>query len=180
MKIRNAVTTIDYQNIKKVFLTAFPKEECPPFFLMKRKAQKRKGMLLLIEEEKQFLGFFYIIISKDLVYLAFFAMSEENRNHGYGSKALAQLKQRYEGKRILIACEKLDPSAKNYAIRVHRHNFYCRNGFIDLPCEIIEAKIHYDAMSTGPVQPEEYDRIINEWGSTWMTHFIGLQMVNTK
>ncbi len=180
MKIRNAVTKTDYQNIKELYLSAFPKEERPPFFLLKHKAQKGKGTFLVIEEEEQFLGFLHIALSNDLVYLAFFAMKEESRSHGYGSQALTLLKQRYAGKKILIAREKLDPAAENYAMRVRRYGFYCRNGFTDLPCEIIEAKVHYDAMSTRPVTPEEYNHLVKEWGSSWILHLVGLEMVNTK
>lgn len=180
MRIRNAVSHTDYQNIKKLFLSAFPKEERPPFFLLQRKAQKGKGLFLVLEEDSQFLGFFHLVISQDLVYLAFFAMKEEARSHGYGSQALASLKQRYTGKKILIAREQLDPSAENYALRVRRYGFYCRNGFTDLPCQIIEAGVSYDAMSTAQVQPEEYNRLVLEWGSPLLTKIVGLTMIHKK
>lgn len=176
MLIRNAVSRTDYQNIKQLFLQAFPKEERPPFFLLKNKAGKGKGTFLVIEEGKEFLGFFHLVVSDDLVYLAFFAMKAECRSHGYGSQALVQLKEHYQGRKILIAREKLDPSADNYAMRVRRYGFYCRNGFQDLPCEIIEGRVHYDAMSTAKVKPEEYNRLVQEWGSTWLTKIVVLKM----
>lgn len=180
MKIRNAVTKIDDQNIKKLYLSAFPKEERPPFFLLKRKAAHGKGTFLVIEDENRFLGFVHLVIAEKLIYLAFFAMNEESRNQGYGSKVLQELKERYAGRSILIAREQLDPLAGNYAMRVRRYGFYSRNGFHDLPCQIIEANVHYDAMSTGPVQPEDYNQIVKDWAGPVISKIIGFKMIQTK
>ena len=62
----------------------------------------------MIEEGEQFIGFLHVVVHSDLVYLAFFAIDEACRGKGYGSQSLQLLKQRFAGKRILVAREALD------------------------------------------------------------------------
>ena len=47
----------DYKRIKKLFISAFPPEERPPFFILKSKAEKGKGDMLSIYDGEVFIGF---------------------------------------------------------------------------------------------------------------------------
>lgn len=70
MQLRNELNQQDYQkNIKRVYLSAFPKEECPPFY--SPQICWRKGMFLVIEEGEQFIDSSMSLFILDLVYLAF-------------------------------------------------------------------------------------------------------------
>lgn len=180
MLLRNAVSKKDYEQIKKLYVTAFPKEERAPFFLLKRKAMHQKGTFLMVEEDHVFLGFLHVILADKLLYLMFFAMQDACRNQGYGSQALHLLQERYKDKHILIAREKIDPAAKDHALRKRRRSFYQRNGFQDLPCSIIEAGVAYDSMSTGPVSPEEYNTLMKAWSSPMLARIVGLKMIPQK
>ena len=177
MQLRNELNQQDYQNIKRVYLSAFPKEERPPFSILRRSVEQKKGMFLVIEEGEQFIGFLHVVVHSDLVYLAFFAIDEACRGKGYGSQSLQHLQQRFAEKRILVAREALDADADNYAQRVRRYGFYLRNGFAEIPYSIKEGGVTYDAMSTnGDVRPEEYDDLVSNWVSPLIRKLIGFSM----
>ena len=177
MQLRSELNQQDYQNIKRVYLSAFPKEERPPFFILRRSAEQKKGMFLVIEEEEQFIGFQHIVVHADLVYLAFFAVDDACRGKGYGSQSLQLLQKKYADKKILIARESLDPNTANYAQRVRRYGFYQRNGFHDIPCSIQEGGVVYDAMSAnGDVRPEEYEALVKTWNGPLVRKLIGFSM----
>lgn len=177
MLLRTAVSKKDYQQIHALYKSAFPIREQTPFILLKHQAQRQKGMFLMAEEDHEFLGFLHIIVYQDLVYLFFFAMDDDCRDHGYGSEALELLHKRYPGKKVLLARETLDPSSHNYEERMRRYAFYCRNGYTDLPCTITEGGITFDTMSYGGnVEPEEYNQLVRSWVGPWLAKVTPMHM----
>lgn len=177
MQIREATNRNDLKQIKQLYLSAFPKEERPPFSLLCHKAKQNKGTFLLLEDNQYFIGFMHVAKSNSLVYLAFFAIDNQYRGKGYGSQALALLKKNYQDIPILIAREILDPSCDNYVQREQRYHFYLNNGFVDLPYSIQEGNVIYDSMSTHPsVKPEQYMDIAHRWAGPIVSKLIGFQM----
>lgn len=167
----------DYAQIKRLYRRAFPREERAPFFIMKKRALEGKGEALVAKEDGEFIGFLYLITYKDLVYLFYFAIDDSRRKKGYGSRILQQLKQRYEGKRLFLAREKLDKSAPNYQQRVKRHEFYMKNGFHDMPYQIREASVIYDVMGVGgDVSAKEYDELILSWSGKIIKRMIKMSL----
>ncbi len=168
----------EYKLVKALFVSAFPSEERPPFFMLRRGADKGHGDMLLAWDEDEFVGFTYLISNERTGYLFFFAINEDKRGMGYGSAVLAELRKMYEGKQIFLARESLDEAAENYAERVRRHKFYLRNGFSDLRVKIKEATVTYDVMSIGgDVAPEEYDKLMTAWCGKFIRRFVKMEMI---
>lgn len=167
----------DYKLVKNLYLTAFPPEERPPFFLLKWRAIRGNGQLLVAREAEEFIGFVYLIQDEQLVYLFFFAVEDCARGSGYGSKILDLVKERSRGKRIFLAREPLDDGAENNGQRIRRRNFYLRNGFEDLPIHIVEQGYRFEAMGIGgPIAPEEYDALITAWLGKAFRKWIPMRM----
>ena len=149
--------------VKALFLSAFPPEERPPFFVMRLRARQNTDWWLIQSGGKN-AGFFYVIRDEDLAYLFFFAVDEAFRGRGIGSKALCQLIRLYEGKTFFLAIEPLDKKADNYSMRVRRLGFYQRNGLVPLNQWIREDKVVYALLGTGGQVPHAaYDRMMQHW-----------------
>ena len=154
----------DYKDFKRLFFSAFPPEERPPYFFLKWTLKRGKGELLIAKENNQFIGFIYLICYLDMVYLYFFAVDETLRGSGYGSKILQLVKERIYGKRIFLAREPLDTHADNAQQRSKRWEFYKKNGFMDLPIKIIEQNYVFDVMSIGGnISSADYNALIDNW-----------------
>lgn len=167
----------DYKNIRRLYKSAFPKEERAPFFLLKRKVSRGNADVLIAGEHGEFMGFVYVVCYKDLVYLFYFAVDDKCRGRGFGSNILRLLKEKYGGKRIFLAREQLDENADNYGQRIKRHEFYLRNGFKDLPCHIREGNVIYDVMGIGGnVTSNEYDELITAWGGKMVKKMICMEL----
>ncbi len=166
----------DFKLVKPLFISAFPKEERPPFFMMKRGVKKANGDLLIARDGEDFVGFAYVIAGENSAYLFFLAISDNCRNNGYGSQVLSALREIYYDKSIFLAREMLDENSDNYADRVRRHGFYLRNGFRDLPVKIKEADVIYDVMGTGNVEPSDYEEIMRTWCGKFYCRLVDLRM----
>lgn len=81
-----------------------------------------------VEMGDEFIGFCAVIKRARFVYLAFFALCEDKRNKGYGTRILKYLQKKYE-KPIVLEAEKPYIGASDLAIRVRRASFYARLGF---------------------------------------------------
>lgn len=164
--------------IKKLYLSAFPKEERAPFFFLKSRAGKGGGEMLAVKEKDEFIGFVYIVRNKELVYLFYFAIAECKRGMGYGSRVLSAIREKYPDKRIFLAREQLDKASPNYAQRVSRREFYMKNGFEDIPCLLKEASVIYDTMSIGGIiTPKDYEELISAWTGPIIYRLIDMRII---
>lgn len=171
-------TKQDYCQIRRIYNSAFPRDERAPFFLIRRRARQGRSEMLTARENGELIGFACVVTYQDLAYLFYFAIDEKQRGKGYGSRILQQLKDRYLGKRFFLAREQLDETADNYAQRVKRHEFYLKNGLEDLPLQIKEASVIYDVMGVGgAVTPEEYDTLITGWSGKLLRRMIDMRMI---
>ncbi len=169
------------KHLKKLYKSAFPREERAPFFVIMSKVKKEKADMLIAKDEETFIGLVYTVCYKDLVYIFYFAINEGLRGKGYGGKVLTALKEKYNGKRIFLAREQLDKSAPNYNQRLKRHSFYLHNGFEDLGCKIKEAGVIYDVMGIGGhVLPEEYNALITNWAGNLIRKFVDMRIIEEK
>lgn len=171
-------TEKEYKEIKPLFLSAFPPEERPPFFIVKNRAKKGAAEMLVVRDGEKFVGFVYLVSNDKLAYLFFLAISEDCRQSGYGSAVLKKLSEMCRGKRLFLAREELDERADNYEERVKRHAFYLKNGFADLGSKLKEASVVYDVMGIGgDVLPEEYDELISRWCGKLARKFIDMRII---
>lgn len=164
--------------IKKLFLSAFPPQERPPFFILKNRAKKGLGDMLAVMDGDEFVGFAYVVSGEEAVYLFFLAVDNTMRGRGYGSRVLKLLEERYQTKTLFLAREQLDEGAENYSQRVQRRQFYLKNGFSDVPFKIKEAGVIYDVMSTGGSLPvKEYEKIMSSWTGSLLGRFIDMRLI---
>lgn len=76
-------------------------------------------------------GFFAVRKFDRIRYMAYFAVCSEKRSMGIGSKALHLLKDFYPCCQIINEFEAPDEMDENNAVRLHRRDFYLRNGFCE-------------------------------------------------
>lgn len=100
-------------------------------------------------DQDQFIGLTYTTVDEKAVYLFYFAIEPSKRGHGYGSRVLTLLKERYPAKQIYLDIEPVTPDADNYEQRQKRLAFYQQNGFKLTGYRLIEDGGTYDICTTG-------------------------------
>ena len=68
------------ENIKKLYLEAFPKNERFPFWILKHSIKRGKAELNAIIDRDRFIGINYTVNCDVSLYLMFFAIDKELRN----------------------------------------------------------------------------------------------------
>lgn len=127
MKLVQAKTRQQYKKIKAVYESSFPKYEKKPFWLIKHKQKSGSVDIWELRDQDEFVGIAITMKAKDLVLLDYFAIAEENRGEGYGSKALNLLKKYYKEKRFFLEIESTKGNAANQIEREKRKRFYLNN-----------------------------------------------------
>ncbi len=174
-------TAQDTRLVKSLFYKAFPKEERPPFFMLRRCLKKGNARLLVLRDGDTFEGFVYTLAHGDLLYIFFLAVAEGRRGRGYGTALLTLLKETFPNHRLFLAREDLDPTAENYEERLRRHAFYLKNGFVDWPLSIKEGSVIYDVMGVGEaVTPTEYAALITPFCSPLMQKLIDMRVIEKQ
>lgn len=168
----------DYQTIKELYLSAFPKEERAPFRMLVSKSKLDFVDWWSIYDNDTYVGMFYVLYNDDLVYLFYFAIMESMRGSGYGTKSLELLKQHYKGKRIFLSIEEVVCTADNYLERVKRKEFYERCGFVSLGSKVKEGGVIYELLGIGgPVNNTEYTELIVSWMGKLYAKIIGMEIL---
>ena len=81
-----------------------------------------------IEDQGEFIGLAMNMIWGDMGLLDYFAIAENKRNSGYGSRCIRLLLERFKDRKYIFEIEKQDEQAENSADRKRRKAFYLRNG----------------------------------------------------
>ena len=142
------------EDIKNLYLRAFPKSERKDFNLILKNVTLGK-MKILAAYDGKFIGEAILMLDGDIVLLDYLAISDEVRGGGYGSKILAELLKLYDKERLILEIEStLDDDDP---IKHRRKNFYLRNGFKLLDYEVVLFGVRMQLMSDGSmVSFEEY------------------------
>ncbi len=166
MDIKLVPMTQDKQDIKwaeELFLTAFPRDERPPFYVLTR-GVGRNGVWLKILADGENAGFFYLITEGDPVYVCYFVIAPALRGQHIGTQAVQALLDRYSGKRLFLAIERTDENADNQSQRVSRKNFYLRCGLRESHRLMQEGPVIYEMLGVGgEVRGEEYEALMRKW-----------------
>lgn len=80
-----------------------------------------------------FCGFACLLICKDIAHIIYFAIEDNLRNNGYGSRALQLMHKQYPNHRFIADLEAVVEGCSNYQQRLHRHQFYTKNGYHPTP-----------------------------------------------
>ena len=131
---------------KKLYYSAFPKEERIPWPLLWWNTKRRNIQFMAYLDGQVFCGFTISVRMDGLFYVLFFAIEESQRGKGYGSRILRQLQAKYGT--LGLNVEPPDPSANNYAQRQKRFSFYENNGFFDTEHFVWEVGGKFRVLST--------------------------------
>lgn len=171
----------EYKQIKELYLSAFPPEERPPFFLLMSKTGREDVDFWSIYADGKWIGLAYVISKEKLSYLFYLAVSETERGKGYGSAIIRTLRRMYDGQQLFLALETLDEAAPNYDERVKRRNFYMHNGLKPVDCQITEGGVTYDVMGTSEhLEPDDYTRMMNEYAGRLFSHIYPYSISQTE
>lgn len=138
------ISSPNFLEIKRLYLSSFPEEERPPFEYLFQKKMKVKLTVYEIKEGESFIGLAVVANYLDLAYLFFFAINESLRGKGYGGKAIKELISLYNKKRLYLCAEEVDVSYLDYDNRKRREGFYIRNGFRNTKIAFTEVGVRYE------------------------------------
>ena len=137
-------------DISNIYLSAFPSNERPPLEWFYAAVNRyEENQVIGYYDNNEFIGFTYLVFYKDILYIAYFAVSEGKRNMGYGSKILEDIKNTYHRYVILLCFEEVDEKYSDYSNRLKRRDFYVRNGFVDNHMKTREGEVVYQSSYIG-------------------------------
>ena len=149
MKIVKATDEKRLKLIEDLYMRAFPKSERKPFKLMVQKQAEGTMELLSIEEENAFLGLAIFAHDKDIALLDYFAISDDLRGQGIGSRAIKALQKIYAGKRFVLEIEPTKKPCDDLEMRQHRKAFYLRNGLHTMDFDVNLFGVEMEVLSIG-------------------------------
>lgn len=135
--------------MKKLYQTAFPREERLPWWLLRLNARRKGIGLTAFLDGEDFCGFTASATVEGMHFLLFLAVEDSHRGKGYGSRILKLLKEAHDT--VALNVELLEESAPNLAQRKRRLEFYKRNGFFDTGYHVWEVGGEFGVLSTDPV-----------------------------
>ena len=170
IRLNDAPDAATVEKIRTLYEAAFPKSEKKPFALMVDRACAGLMEMIAVEDENgEFLGLVITILYSDIMLLDYFAIAEEKRGCGIGTKVLALLRERYSDRRFILEVEDPDEvGAQNREERVRRLEFYLRCGLSPLPMTISLFGVQMKLLCGGRVVNfEEYHEIFGAVFSEW-------------
>lgn len=148
---------------KKLYRSAFPKEERLPWWVLRLSAWKKDVALTAYGANGEFCGFTHTTVTEDVLFIMFFAVQEGLRRQGCGSAILEYLKREHPGRAIILNVEPLDAAAPNAQERINRMRFYKKNGFFDTGYNIDEVGGTFRVLSTSPrLNPQSYLQVFKK------------------
>lgn len=158
------------KEIKNLYKQAFPLAERMPYFILKHKSKNKNADLFGIYEDNLFVGLWYAVTHKDVLFLYYLAIAPDFRGKGYGSRVLKQIEEKYSDYRIVLNIEEVDEKSPNYAQRLKRKAFYTSNGFFTLDYKVKEGSVVYDNLcysksGKGVTKQEYYELLKSYFGS---------------
>lgn len=150
----------------RLYLTAFPKIERHTLRELFSASSEGKAEFLQFTEDGRFIGLAYMIVRGSVAFLLYLAVDDGRRNRGYGAAMLRAIRERYEGKDVVLLIESLHEKCDNMSIRVRRKGFYLRNGFRDtgLIQRSFGGEANYEILNTsGQFSQEAYRSMLSDY-----------------
>ena len=151
-------------DVSKLYISAFPENERPPLEWFYRAVNYyRENQVVGYYDNDAFIGFSYLVFYQDIVYIAFLAVDEKQRNQGYGTLILNDIKNTYSDYIKLLCFEEVDTKYHDYDNRLKRQKFYLKNGYIDNQMKTREGEVIYQSAYIGShkVNFETYKQIFD-------------------
>ena len=139
----------DFQKIKLLYKSSFPRQEQTPINMLLRRAKKGKAIFNAYYDEDIFAGFAYIATYNDITFVWYLAVDGVHRSKGYGAQILNHIKALHPKNRIALTIEALDENAKNNAERIKRKDFYIKNSYMSTGILIRLFGMRYEVLTYG-------------------------------
>lgn len=159
MKLIKAADQERLCKVEALYLRAFPESERKPFQEMIQKQSEETMEILSIEDENAFLGLAILAHDKDITLLDYFAISDEIRGQGIGSKVIRSLQERYQERRLILEIETTKKDCSDLEMRQHRKAFYLRNGLHTMDFDVNLFGVEMEILSNA--DQISYDEYIN-------------------
>lgn len=153
----------EYNKIKKLMLTSFPKNERYPMWLLELLSKRKCIDFSAFYDEEKFCGLTYSISSDKMTFLLYLAVNAEVRSKGYGSEILSCLKKSVPENIVVFNVEKPNTNADNNEQRIKRVNFYLKNGFQTTNYELVDGNDIYSVLASDKnFSLEDYKNIMKK------------------
>lgn len=149
----------DYQDVRRLYETAFPVEEQIPWEdLIRLVDEIPLDFTLYYDDGGDFLGFTIMLDREPVGWFWYFAVMDDKRGHGIGQEILRQFEEKYKGTTYFMDIESPDQvDAPNPEQRRRRTDFYLRNGFHISDVKWSYPPIDYAILVKGPGKPMQKD-----------------------
>ena len=147
--------TKNLEDIKQLYMDAFPFEERIPFYIMVSLGNDRGVEFLSIYDDDTWLGFIHTLVGEKLSYIFYFAIDGGLRQSGYGSKIIREYKKIHP--KLSLAIEPIEEDSDNIKQRKKRLAFYEKNGFETLDTKVVEMGVEFELMGAKGMEIKESD-----------------------
>ena len=147
--------TKNLEDIKQLYMDAFPFEERIPFYIMVLVGNDRGVEFLSIYDDDTWLGFIHTLVGEKLSYIFYFAIDGGLRHSGYGSKIIREYKKIHP--KLSLAIEPIEEDSDNIKQRKKRLAFYEKNGFETLDTKVVEMGVEFELMGAKGMEIKESD-----------------------
>ena len=117
------------REVKKLYQSAFSREDRMPFWLMVLLAKRKDTVFTSFYDGDTFCGFAYLATALQVTFLMFLAVEPALQSRGYGSAILEHMESLRPGGKTIVSIERCDEHAGDDAQRLRRRQFYERNGY---------------------------------------------------
>ena len=147
--------TKNLEDIKQLYMDAFPFDERIPFYIMVSVGNDRGVEFLSIYDDDTWLGFIHTLVGEKLSYIFYFAIDGGLRHSGYGSKIIREYKKIHP--KLSLAIEPIEEDSDNIKQRKKRLAFYKKNGFETLDTKVVEMGVEFELMGAKGMEIKESD-----------------------
>lgn len=147
--------TKNLEDIKQLYMDAFPFDERIPFYIMVSVGNDRGVEFLSIYDDDTWLGFIHTLVGEKLSYIFYFAIDGSLRQSGYGSKIIREYKKMHP--KLSLAIEPIEEDSDNIKQRKKRLAFYEKNGFETLDTRVVEMGVEFELMGAKGMEIKESD-----------------------
>ena len=147
--------TKNLEEIKQLYMDAFPFDERIPFYIMVSVGNDRGVEFLSIYDDDTWLGFIHTLVGEKLSYIFYFAIDGSLRQSGYGSKIIREYKKMHP--KLSLAIEPIEEDSDNIKQRKKRLAFYEKNGFETLDTKVVEMGVEFELMGAKGMEIKESD-----------------------
>ena len=165
---------VDVWRIWRLYRSAFPKSERKPFSMIRKMTRLGKTDMWCVTVDGGFVGLAITINGPEQVLLDYFAITPQHRGRGIGSKALALVRQKYEGRSLFLEIESTKISTPDREARLRRKEFYLAAGLKEYHVDVLLFGVEMELLGFGMAMTfQQYRDFYRDNYSAWAAEHIG-------